>query len=65
MALLHRVEELVEDTLVFVLEAGLENRLNISTKMNPTQHNEFRSLHPGQGCGVGTIIIVYSYFFGK
>ena len=37
-----RVEELVEDTLVFVMAANLQDRLNISTRMNPTTNDEYK-----------------------
>ena len=33
---------MAEDTLAFVMEANLEDRLNISTRMNPTSHDEYR-----------------------
>ena len=34
-----RIEEIEEDTIYFMLETGLENRMNISHWLNPTDYS--------------------------
>jgi len=58
-----RVEELGEDTLYFILKAGLSDKLNPDIKMNPTKHSDKEFWSLVDAATVAELVGLYSVDF--